>query len=138
LEGKFFTVVTDHSSLMWVFKTQKPNTRLIRWALRLQEFNFTVEYRKWKYNTVPDALSRASVDINEPGPLTCSTALSRKLKVKSEKTEDLPLTDHDIWKAQQTDPDIHQLYEQIVESGEITVTSSTKFSILEDKVYRIV
>ena len=91
LEGKFFTVVTDHSSLMWVFKTQKPNTRLIRWALRLQEFNFTVEYRKGKYNTVPDALSRAPVDINEPGLLTCSTALSLKSKGKPEKTEDLPI-----------------------------------------------
>uniref|UniRef100_A0A8C1GVQ7 Reverse transcriptase domain-containing protein n=1 Tax=Cyprinus carpio TaxID=7962 RepID=A0A8C1GVQ7_CYPCA len=99
LEGKFFTVVTDHSSLMWVFKTQKPNTCLIRWALLLQEFNFTVEYRKRKYNTVPDALSRAPVDINEPGLLTCSTALSLKLKVKSEKIEDLPISDHDIWKA---------------------------------------
>lgn len=30
LDGRLFTVVTDHSSLVWVFKTQKPNTRLIR------------------------------------------------------------------------------------------------------------
>ncbi len=138
LDGKFFTVITDHSSLMWVFKTQKPNTRLIRWALRLQEFNFTVEYRKGKYNTVPDALSRAPVDINEHGLLTCSTALSLKSKGKSEAMEDLPITDYDIWKAQQTDPDIHHLYEQMVESGEIPVNSSVKFSILEDKVYRVV
>lgn len=42
LDGRHFTVVTDHSSLVWVFKTHKPSTRLIRWALRLQEFSFTV------------------------------------------------------------------------------------------------
>ncbi|KAF7642354.1 hypothetical protein LDENG_00259510 [Lucifuga dentata] len=29
LEGRHFTVVTDHSSLVWVFKTLKPNTWLI-------------------------------------------------------------------------------------------------------------
>lgn len=85
---------------------------------------------------VPDALSRAPVEINEPGLLTCSTAL--KSKVKSEKMEDLPITDYDIWKAQQMDPDINHQYEQIVESREITVNSSTKFLILEDKVYRVV
>ncbi|XP_045569661.1 uncharacterized protein [Salmo salar] len=57
LEGRHFTVVTDHSSLVWVFKTNKPSTRLIRWALRLQEFTFAVEYRKGKYNTVPDYIT---------------------------------------------------------------------------------
>ena len=57
LEGRLFRVVTDHAFLLWVFKTTKPNTRLIRWALRLQEFTFTVEYRKGKYNTAPDTLS---------------------------------------------------------------------------------
>lgn len=56
LEGRHFTVVTDHSSLVWVFRTQKPSTRLIRWALRLQEFSFAIEYRKGKYNTVLELL----------------------------------------------------------------------------------
>lgn len=59
LEGKLFTVVTDHFSLIWVFKTQKPSNRLFRWALRLQEFTFTVEYSKpfpelrlWTWNNL--------------------------------------------------------------------------------------
>ncbi len=53
LEGCYFTVVIDHSSLKWVFKTNKPGTRLMRRALRLQEFTFAVEYRRGKYNVVP-------------------------------------------------------------------------------------
>lgn len=50
LEGCYFTVVTDHSSLKWVSKTNKPSTRLMRWALRLQEFTFAVDYRRGKYS----------------------------------------------------------------------------------------
>ncbi|KAL1255483.1 hypothetical protein QQF64_013544 [Cirrhinus molitorella] len=56
LEGKSFIVVTDHASLLWVFNTTQVNSRLIRWALKLQEFEFTLEYRKGKLNSAPDAL----------------------------------------------------------------------------------
>nr|XP_054598745.1 uncharacterized protein LOC129163840 [Nothobranchius furzeri] len=111
LEGRHFTVVTDHSSLVWVFKTTKPSTRLIRWALRLQEFSFTVEYRKGRYNTVPDALSRAPVDLNQIP--TCAAVLG-SLK---DSSPELHITDEDIWKAQQMDPDIQSLYEKIIETG---------------------
>lgn len=48
LEGHLFTVVTDHASLLWVLTTTKPSTRLIRWALRLQDFTLIIEYRNVK------------------------------------------------------------------------------------------
>ncbi len=102
LEGRHFTFVTDHSSLVWVFRTQKPSTCLIRWALRLQEFSFAVEYRKGKYNTVPDALSRAPVE--NPGfPLPiCATMLSNRNDI----SQVLQISDEEIWRAQQCDPEI--------------------------------
>jgi hypothetical protein len=33
----------------------------LRWILRLQQYNFTVEYRPGKYNLVADAVSRSPV-----------------------------------------------------------------------------
>lgn len=55
----------------FVFKTSKPSSRLIRWALSLQKITFTVEYRKGKFNTVKDALSRAPHDQPSPASLKC-------------------------------------------------------------------
>ena len=59
--GRKFTLRTDHSSLTSLLgagNTGRKPMRLLRWASRLQEYNFDVVYRPGKDNSVADCLSR--------------------------------------------------------------------------------
>jgi len=58
LWGRHFVVYTDHQALRWVFNLDDPTGRLSRWALRLQDFDFEVRYKKGAENSVADAVSR--------------------------------------------------------------------------------
>lgn len=62
IEGSHFKVISDHSALQWLHRNKDPHGRLARWAMRLQQFDYEIVHRKGKYNTVPDALSRAVGD----------------------------------------------------------------------------
>ena len=53
-----FTVYTDHAALHWLLNIREPSGRLMRWRLRLSEFDFNIEYKKGICNTQADALSR--------------------------------------------------------------------------------
>ena len=58
LQGVHFTVHTDHSSLRCLMEINDPSGRLMRWRLRLGEFDFEVKYKKGNLNAQADALSR--------------------------------------------------------------------------------
>jgi hypothetical protein len=58
LEGKEFTINTDHAPLQWLHKMKTSNQRLLRWSLILQEFSFTISYIAGKTNIIADVLSR--------------------------------------------------------------------------------
>lgn len=66
LIGAPFTVVTDHSALQWLPTKRFDNARLTRWALKLQEFSYTVKHRPGKANANADALSRNPVPNSAP------------------------------------------------------------------------
>ncbi|KFD67001.1 hypothetical protein M514_20867 [Trichuris suis] len=57
LLGRHFLIWTDHFPLQWL-SSQKMEGRLARWAIALQEFDFTIKYRKGLNNGNADALSR--------------------------------------------------------------------------------
>lgn len=66
LYGYRFTVLTDHKPLEWLFKCKDPGSRLIRWRLKLEEFEYDIKYKKGKINTNADALSRFPVNPVQP------------------------------------------------------------------------
>ena len=69
LEGYHFEVITDHSSLRWLYGLKDPSGRLARWALQLLQYDFTITHRKDALHHVPDALCR----MYEPDPLAVLT-----------------------------------------------------------------
>ena len=60
LLGKRFDLHTDHKSLKWIFTQPDLNMRQRRWMELLCEYDFGIEYKPGKENSVADALSRKS------------------------------------------------------------------------------
>lgn len=64
LFGRLFKIQTDHKPLNWLMSLKEPNSKLVRWRLRLEEFNYQIEYKPGKKNNNADTLSRIPVEIN--------------------------------------------------------------------------
>ena len=58
IEGTTFRLVTDNNTLLWLFRQPILRGKLARWALDLQQFDFTIEHRAGRAHIVPDAVSR--------------------------------------------------------------------------------
>jgi len=59
LAGGRFTLITDHQALKYLMTAKDLTGRLARWAIKLQEYEFDIVYRKGKEHGDVDALSRA-------------------------------------------------------------------------------
>ena len=58
LYGREFQLVTDHKPLVWLHSVKDPTSRLVRWRLKLAEYEYKVIYKAGKTNVNADALSR--------------------------------------------------------------------------------
>lgn len=60
--GRQFTIVTDHKPLTWIMNLKNYTSRLMRWRIRLEEYDYRIIYKAGKLNSNADALSRAIPD----------------------------------------------------------------------------
>ncbi|GFS55063.1 retrovirus-related Pol polyprotein from transposon 17.6 [Trichonephila clavipes] len=58
LLGRKFKVFTDHKPLSGFLSNKNPSSKILRWKLALEEFNYEMHYIKGSLNSVADHLSR--------------------------------------------------------------------------------
>ena len=58
LYGREFTLQTDHQPLVYLNKCKQDNSRILRWSLYMQSYDYILEAIKGKFNVVADVLSR--------------------------------------------------------------------------------
>lgn len=75
LIGSKFIVVTDHEALKWLKNIKTPG-HLMRWSLRLEEFDFDIVHRKGSTHLNADALSRL-FPVDAPCPVDFDDAPDR-------------------------------------------------------------
>lgn len=61
LYGKKFFIYTDHRPLIWLRSLKDPSSKLTRWRLRLQDYDYEMIHKDGKQNTNADALSRIKI-----------------------------------------------------------------------------
>uniref|UniRef100_A0A7M5WY55 Reverse transcriptase domain-containing protein n=1 Tax=Clytia hemisphaerica TaxID=252671 RepID=A0A7M5WY55_9CNID len=61
LEGRFFTIFTDHQPLTHALRFRDSSGSLSRWAVLLQQYSFEIRYKRGAKNSDADAMSRAPI-----------------------------------------------------------------------------
>jgi hypothetical protein len=56
--GRKFKIVSDHAALKWLFGLRDPSSRLMRWTLKLSEYDYEVVHKPGVLHKNADGLSR--------------------------------------------------------------------------------
>lgn len=105
LYGRKFKLITDHKPLTFI-KTSTKNSKILRWRLELENFDYDIQYKEGKANVVADALSRktcncSNENINE-NSIVPGTTISRDVipsettEISINLTESSPITEYPI------------------------------------------
>ena len=59
--GRKFILMSDHEPLRWINLVKDQGQRLIRWRLKLRDYEYEFRYKPGNLNTNADALSRNQI-----------------------------------------------------------------------------
>lgn len=125
--GRKVVVLTDHKALSFMMQCKLGTSRLVRWSLYLQEFDFSIDYIRGNENVIADQLSRNPVKDNATtvSPVfQCSdvfmlqaTSYFRKLKIdlkninQSQREEKWIKEKIDVLMSEQANSDVARVFE---------------------------
>lgn len=95
LFGRKFKIVTDHKPLQWLFSLKEPQSRLVRWRLKLEEYDYEIVYKKGKNNTNADALSRVQIHPLDTQNIDKETNLDEQSMINNIDSNDYDTSDTD-------------------------------------------
>ncbi|GFW73423.1 retrovirus-related Pol polyprotein from transposon opus [Trichonephila clavipes] len=114
-------VITYHAALTKLTNGKNLSSRMIRWALKLSEFNIEWEHRPGVQNVVADLLSRNPVDSVEGSQISC--AALRALTINSHEQ---------FIKEQREDPELGHIYRYLENPDDGSVNATVCGSWSED------
>jgi hypothetical protein len=78
--GRKFTLQTDNTVVTYIMNNKDTSSKLFRWALKLQEYEFDIIHKKGKTNAAADALSRNPI-------IATITSNHKRKQIKRQETE---------------------------------------------------
>ncbi|XP_076685843.1 uncharacterized protein LOC143377921 [Andrena cerasifolii] len=79
--GRKFYLITDHKPLEWHQNLSNPTSRLVRWKIKLAEYDYKILYKPGNYNTNADVLSGNPISL----PLNAKRAHSETSSHENKK-----------------------------------------------------
>lgn len=92
LYGRTFKIITDHKPLIYLFSHKDPSSRLLKFKLIIEEYDYVLEYVKGRDNVAADALSRltlTSKELQEINENICVMTRAQKLKLNTMPSTDI-------------------------------------------------
>lgn len=136
LEGRHFTLVTDHKPLTHIFSPSKGISstqaqRLQRWALSLMGYDFQIVYKKTSEHGNADGLSRLPLsngtDINESEEEKVVNILHASI------FNNLPVTVSELKKATKTDSSLLKVYHSVCNGWPENIDTDSDMSSFYNK-----
>jgi hypothetical protein len=94
LYGRKFKIASDHKPLTWIMNVKDPGSGMLRWRIKLEEYDSEIVYKRGALNTNADALSRINTLVKEEAQTPVEITGEDKRRQILYEYHDAPLGGH--------------------------------------------
>lgn len=137
LYGRRFRILTDHRPLVYLFGMKDPSSRLIKFRLALEEYDFYIEYIKGSLNGPADALSRIRVSSDDLKGMSVETlnVMTRlqKRRLEQQGQNDSSTDVGDVQNQWEAPPKVVEIFSKPTDMAELVFISVKDLRMLRKR-----